>query len=95
MVTPVGYRRKAIRIAALLAACLLVAGCAGIQPYHAPNHREEGPAKGLFTGSRGAWVIAGPKAPQAGETEYQNGAPQSVSEREEKKDPETSADDEQ
>jgi hypothetical protein len=89
------YKRKAVRIGALLAALLVIAGCSEIQPYTPPNHREEGPAKGLFTGSRGAWVIVGPKAPQAGETEYQNGAPQSVTDREEKKDPETSADDEQ
>ena len=47
---------KALWIAALLAA-LLVAGCAGIKPYEPRDHREEGPQKGLFTGSAGEFVI--------------------------------------
>ncbi len=47
---------KALWIAALLAA-LLVAGCAGIKPYEPRDHREEGPQKGLFTGSEGEFVI--------------------------------------
>jgi hypothetical protein len=51
------HKRQAIWISALLAALLLVAGCAGIQPYNPPNHREEGPQKGLFTGSEGEFVI--------------------------------------
>jgi hypothetical protein len=41
----------------LLAALLLITGCAGIQSYNPPNHREEGPQKGLFTGSEGEFVI--------------------------------------
>ena len=36
---------------------LLVAGCAGITPYEPRDHREEGPEKGLFTGSEGEFVI--------------------------------------
>ena len=56
------YIGKAICIGALLAALLVIAGCAEIQPYSPPNHREEGPAKGLFTGSQGEWVILGPPA---------------------------------
>ena len=43
---------------------LLVTGCAGIKPYEPRDYREEGPEKGLFTGSQGEWVILGPKAPQ-------------------------------
>jgi hypothetical protein len=35
----------------------LVAGCAGIKPYEPRDHREEGPEKGLFTGSEGEFVI--------------------------------------
>jgi len=79
----------------LLAALSVIAGCAGIQPYHAPNHREEGPAKGLFTGSQGQWVIVGPQAPPTGEAENKNGAPESETDREKKKAPEKSADGEQ
>jgi hypothetical protein len=50
-------RRKALWIVALLVALLVVAGCAGIKPYEPRNNREEGPEKGLFTGSEGEFVI--------------------------------------
>jgi len=50
------HRRKALWIGPLLVA-LLVAGCAGIKPYEPRNNREEGPEKGLFTGSEGEFVI--------------------------------------
>ena len=36
---------------------LLVCGCAGIEPYEPRDHREEGPQKGLFSGSEGEFVI--------------------------------------
>ena len=49
-------RRKVVWIGPLLVA-LLVAGCAGITPYEPRDHREEGPEKGLFTGSVGEFVI--------------------------------------
>ena len=38
-------------------AALLVSGCAGIEPYEPRNDREEGPEKGLLTGSDGEFVI--------------------------------------
>ena len=50
------HRRKALWIGPLLVA-LLVAGCAGIKPYEPRDNREEGPEKGLFTGSAGEFVI--------------------------------------
>ena len=50
------HRRKALWIVPLLVA-LLVTGCAGIKPYEPRDHREEGPEKGLFTGSEGEFVI--------------------------------------
>ena len=50
------HRRKALWIGALLVA-LLVTGCAGITPYEPRDHREEGPKKGLFTGSEGEFVF--------------------------------------
>jgi hypothetical protein len=50
------HRRKALWIGPLLVA-LLVTGCAGIKPYEPRNNREEGPEKGLFTGSEGEFVI--------------------------------------
>jgi len=49
-------RRKALWIGPLLVA-LLVVGCAGIEPYEPRDYREEGPQKGLFTGSEGEFVI--------------------------------------
>jgi len=36
---------------------LLVVGCASIKPYEPRDNREEGPQKGLFTGSEGEFVI--------------------------------------
>ena len=49
-------RRKLLLIGPLLVA-LLVAGCAGIEPYEPRDYREEGPGRGLFTGSEGEFVI--------------------------------------
>lgn len=85
-------KRNIFRIAAVLTALLLIAGCAGIQPYNSPNHREEGPAKGLFTGAQGAWVIVGPKASPTSEAESKDGQTQSETDREHKKNPEESSD---
>lgn len=55
------HRRKALWIGtllvALLVALLVIAGCAGIEPYEPRDNREEGPEKGLFTGSEGEFVI--------------------------------------
>ena len=42
---------------AVLAASLIVAGCAGIQPYNPPDYKEEPPGRGLITGSDGEFVI--------------------------------------
>ena len=50
------HRRKVLWIGPLLVA-LLVTGCAGIKPYEPRDYREEGPEKGLFTGSKGEWII--------------------------------------
>lgn len=36
---------------------ILLAGCAGMKPYEPRNNREEGPEKGLFTGSQGEFVV--------------------------------------
>ncbi len=43
--------------AVFLALLLLAAGCTEIKPYQPPNHREEGPQGGIFTGPEGEWVI--------------------------------------
>jgi hypothetical protein len=51
------HREKALWIGALLVALLVIAGCAGIEPYEPRNNREEGPEKGLFTKSEGEFVI--------------------------------------
>ena len=50
------HKRKVLWIGPLLVA-LLVAGCAGIEPYEPRDNREEGMEKGLFTGSEGEFVI--------------------------------------
>ena len=50
------HRRKSLWIGPLLVA-LLLAGCAGIEPYEPRDTREEGMEKGLFTGSEGEFVI--------------------------------------
>ena len=57
MVLSMRHRRNAWWIGILLAALLVMVGCAGIQPYEPRNNREEGPEKGLFTGSEGEFVI--------------------------------------
>jgi len=95
MVISIRHKRKAILIAALLAALLVIAGCAGIQPYNPPNHREEGPAKGLFTGDQGEWVVVRPKEPLANSEENKTGVPESETDRQQKKNPEKSTEDEQ
>ena len=74
---------------------VVMAGCAGIKPYDPPNHRKEGPEKGLFTGSHGEWVILGPKAPETAAEEKKNGASESETNGEEKKRSQKPADDEQ
>ena len=51
------HRRKTLWIGALLVTLLIIAGCAGIEPYEPRNNREEGQEKGLFTGSEGEFVI--------------------------------------
>jgi len=48
---------KALYIGLLLVTTLLVTGCAGIQPYEARDNREEGPEKGIFSGSAGEFII--------------------------------------
>jgi hypothetical protein len=49
-------RRRALWIGLLLVA-LLLAGCAGIKPYEPRDYREEGLKRGLFSGSKGEFVI--------------------------------------
>jgi hypothetical protein len=48
--------QKALLIGLLLVT-LLVAGCAGMKSYKPHDYREEGPKRGLFTGSEGEFVI--------------------------------------
>ena len=89
------HSRKNRWTAILLLIVVLMAGCAGIEPYEPPNNREEGPEKGLFTGSQGEWVILGPKAPETAAEEKKNGASESETNGEEKKRSQKPADDEQ
>jgi hypothetical protein len=75
------HSRKIRWTAVLLLIVVVMAGCAGIEPYEPRNNREEGTQKGLFSGSQGEWVIVGPKAEKT--------------DAEEKKHPQNPADDEQ
>ena len=50
------HKRIALWLGILLVVSLVV-GCAGIEPYEPRDDREEGPEKGLFTGSEGEFVI--------------------------------------
>jgi hypothetical protein len=47
--------------------CLLVIGCISITPYQPRNHREEGPERGIFTGSKGEFVILMSDEPAKGD----------------------------
>jgi hypothetical protein len=51
------HSRKVRWTAVLLLIVFILTGCAGIKPYEPRNNREEGPEKGLFTGSEGEFVI--------------------------------------
>ena len=79
---------KALRFAALLGALLVVAGCG---QYELRNNREEGPENGLLTGSKGQWIILGPKSSQTGEGEKKNAGQESEANRDETKSPESLA----
>jgi len=46
-----------IRLIAAVILVITITGCSGIKPWKAPNHREEGPQGGLFSGTEGAWSI--------------------------------------
>jgi len=50
-------QKTALRIGALLVAAAISAGCSGMTPVDLRNNREEGPEKGLFSGSQGEFVI--------------------------------------
>lgn len=50
--------------AVLLLLLLWVSGCSGIAPYQPRNHREEGPERGIFTGSKGELVVPMPDEAQ-------------------------------
>lgn len=45
------------RVTALIL-LIMATGCNGITPFQPDNHREEGPANGLFTGSTGELTVS-------------------------------------
>ncbi len=55
--TAMARRRNTGLGGAFLVALLALAGCAGMEPYKPYNYREEGPEKGIFTGSEGQFEI--------------------------------------
>jgi len=50
-------------VALLLMWFFFITGCSGITPYQPRNNREEGPERGIFTGSKGEFVIPMPGEP--------------------------------
>jgi hypothetical protein len=42
---------------AVIAACLLMAACSGIEPMAFPDNRENPTFPGVFTGKQGEWII--------------------------------------
>jgi len=48
---------KGLQVLTFPVVMLALAGCASIEPYQPRNQREEGPEKGVFTGSQGEFVI--------------------------------------
>ena len=85
------HSRKIRWTAVFLLIVVVMAGCAGIEPYEPRNHREEGPSKGLFTGSQGEWVILGPPALPPDVTENKSLTSDTETDREQKKNPAPSA----
>jgi hypothetical protein len=51
-----------LRVVPLLVGLMVAGGCARMEPYQARDEREEGPKKGLFSGSEGEFVIFTRKA---------------------------------
>ncbi|SHO50394.1 hypothetical protein [Desulfopila aestuarii] len=70
-----GRRMFAVLVVLL---CLAASGCSGITPDgEIRNNREEGPEKGIFSGSAGEFVLLGPaKIEPPAEKETQAEAPQ-------------------
>ena len=50
------HKRIALWLGIVLVVSLVI-GCAGIEPYEPHDYRREGPKRGLFTGSKGEFVI--------------------------------------
>jgi hypothetical protein len=70
------HSRSVCRAVILLLIFVLMIGCGAIQPYEPRNNREEGPEKGLFTGSEGEWVIYRKADEKASDSEDQKGSDQ-------------------
>ena len=51
------HKRHVWWISPLAAVLLVTAGCSGIEPFEPRDNREEGPERGLFSGSEGEFVI--------------------------------------
>jgi hypothetical protein len=61
----------------VLAVLAILTGCTGMAPYEPRNNREEGPEKGLFSGSQGEFVIfRGDPSTKDDETEPEEASPE-------------------
>ncbi len=69
--------RITLDMVALLVAAAIVAGCSGMTPVELRNNREEGPEKGLFSGTQGESVIfRGEEAAKTGQTGEKSKTPE-------------------
>jgi hypothetical protein len=66
--------RFGITITALILAVMVMSGCSGFKPTELRNNREEGPEKGLFSGSQGEFVISRDKSSTKGDKTKLEGA---------------------
>ena len=80
-------------VAVFLAVVLVMAGCADIKPYQPPNHREEGPEGGVFTGPKGEWVIY--RSDEPAPDDEKKKSPDEATDGQEKKKPDAAPDSKQ
>ena len=57
----------------VISIAIVMTACTGMKPFELRNNREEGPEKGLFTGSQGEFVIyRGGKRPEVDQQDENN-----------------------
>lgn len=72
------FKKTTLKIAALVAATAIITGCSGMMPFDLHNNREEGPEKGLFSGSSGEFVIYQGELPASQQTQKNGEKPKNT-----------------